>query len=147
MRQIGHVQQINLNIGKGKPRVSLESAEFIAGMGLKGDVRFGDKIQLVALPYKSRKAIDESDEPGLCFERFIETLSIDFGDYIPDVGDVLLIRAGKFLVESTGKRCFAECEILKNGYKCELSRDVFHLAIQQSSRVACGDSVFLQGED
>lgn len=141
------MQGINLSVGKGTPRVSQESGEFVAGKGLKGDARFGDKVQLVALPYKTRIAIDKSVEPGLCFERFIETLSIDFDEYIPEVGDVLMIGSGKFLVESTGKRCFEECEILKKGYRCELSRDVIRLSIQQSTQIACGDPVYLQGGD
>ena len=141
---IGRVKNINLSVSKGKPRVKIDRGEFVMGKGLKGDRYFGSKIEVVMLPYTSRLEVDNSKEDGLCFERFLETLSVDFNDYKAKIGDVLVIGEAEFKVVSLGKRCFPECKILQNGKTCALAKETVYLDIIKSGSISLNDEVLLK---
>ena len=141
---IGIVKNINLSVTRGKPRVKIDQGEFIKGEGLKGDSYFGSKVEVVMLPYVNRLEIENSEENGLCFERFLETLSIDFNDFKPRMGDVLTIGTAEFQVASLGKRCFPECEIVQKKKTCALSRGTVYLDVIKSGIVSIGDKGVLK---
>ncbi len=141
---IGIVKNINLSVTRGQPRVKIDQGEFIESKGLKGDSYFGSKVEVVMLPYVNRLEIENSEEDGLCFERFLETLSIDFKDHNSRIGDVFAIGTAEFRVVSLGKRCFPECKILQKGKTCALSRAAVYLDVIKSGIVSIGDAVILK---
>ncbi|MEA3422202.1 MAG: hypothetical protein U9Q80_00070 [Bacillota bacterium] len=141
---IGIVKKINLSVTRGRPRVKIDQGEFIKNEGLKGDSYFGSKVEVVMLPYANRIEVDNSKENGLCFERFLETLSIDFNDFTPKIGDVLTIGTAEFKVASLGKRCFPECEIVQKRKTCALSRGTVYLDVIKSGVVSIGNRVILK---
>ena len=143
---IGYVEAIHINIEKGKPRKSILSGKFIAGKGLKGDAYYGSKVQLVMLPLKVRQAIERSLEDGLCFSRFVETLTISFKEYEPKVNDIMIIGKVKMKIVSLGKRCFPECKIIANGNKCALAYGAVYLEILESGTIEVNDTVYLVKE-
>lgn len=140
---IGKVKQINKSMEKGKPRIAIDSGEFTIGKGLIGDSYYGSKIEVILLPYDCREKINNSLENGLCFNRFIETISIDFNDYVLGIGEILKIGTAKFKVVSKGKRCFPECELLKPKKICCLAKETIYLDVIQNGEIKVNDKVYV----
>ncbi|MBN2259116.1 MAG: hypothetical protein JW702_01075 [Clostridiales bacterium] len=139
----GRVVGILLSVNKGQPRVNIESGEFVKGKGLKGDSYFESKVEVVMLPYASRQEIKQSHEDGLCFKRFVETLSLEMNGTILLKGDIVFIGSAKFQVVSSGKRCFPECSIVQKGRVCALATGTVYLDVIQTGRVSVGDEVMV----
>ena len=144
---IGKIEAIHISISKGEPRKSIQSAQIDAGKGLLGDSHYGSKAQLIVMSKAARDEINQSDEPGLCFERFLETITIDFIAYEPIVGDMLSIGEVDLRIITVGKRCFPECEILKRGHRCVLTTAALSLEILTSGEISVGDEVILHGRN
>lgn len=147
MRRIGTVKRIHIKHEKGQPREGIQEGRFVTGHGLEGDLYSSGKVQVVALSWAARQETDRSEEPGLCFERFVETLTLDWEDYQPSPGHHFQIGEAEFEVETIGKRCFPECRILEQGRRCALAFEAVHLGIVRTGTIAIGDVIWLRGDD
>lgn len=97
---------------------------------------------MVALPGATRDAIDRSGEPGLCFERFRETVTMAFTEYTPAIGDRLKVGEAVFEIVKVGKRCFPECELIRGGTRCALATDAFHCDVVEGGILRVGDPIW-----
>lgn len=120
MKHYPKLLSIKLSQKKGKERVSVEEGQLKSGHGLIGDsyAKPGDREVCLMSIETRNKLINYQD--GLCIQRFVETLLIDLSPDVMAVGDQLIICDVIIEVTRKGKRCFPECQLIKNGQTCPL---------------------------
>jgi len=147
---VGKLLEINICRAKGVPRESIGSAIFKADFGLVGDAYSGrgDK-QVTILSQNDRIQLDKSFKNGLCVKRFKETLLIDYYDGYKEIiedslkkGDIHL-KIGDVVIEITkvGKRCFEDCELVKEGVKCPLATGAMFGRILEGGSLSINNSI------
>ncbi len=146
-RVMGRVQRILQTREKGKPRIALDQGEFIEGRGLAGDRLFDLKPEIPVLAVDQRRRLDEAEDEGLCFRRFVETLSVSLEGGLPKAGERLKIGQALFEVSTRRKSCFSECLLVKEKKDCPLREGVVYLKVIASGRVAVGSDIIHLGEE
>ena len=110
-----------------------------------GDIHSGPgKAQVILFSRKGRELLQRSEEEGLCFRRFRETLTTEGIDLFKlPLGTRLKI--GETLQEITrvGKRCFPECVLVKMKQPCALSREVVMTSVIQGGKIEVGNPVIV----
>jgi len=111
---------IKVSLEKGKDRIKVKEGVLIKDFGLRGDAyaKPGDReVCMMSIHTTSKLPLYKE---GLCVKRFVESLLIDLKPDQIKVGDVIEIGQSKILVTKKGKRCFPECEFIKNKKTCPL---------------------------
>lgn len=68
--------------------------------------------------------INKENPKGLCLERFHADIVVEGLDGM-NIGDVVEVGDKKYEIAKLGKKCFAECELLRElGTKCPLATGV-----------------------
>ena len=136
----GTVREIRISREKGKPREEIAEGYFEAGRGLRGDSHSGPgDRQVVILGIEGRRRMEKSPREGLCFRKFRETVStagIDLFRLPPGTR----LRAGESVweISRTGKDCYPECALVRDGMPCALSREVVFARVAVSGTVRKG---------
>jgi len=144
-KTIGTVLRILQSTEKGGPRKSLEQGDFVAGKGLLGDRLFDKKPEIPVLSIEDRRRLDAAVEQGLCYRRFVETLTVGFTREPPRPLDRLQVGEAVFEVSGRKKRCFPECVLIREKKECPLREGVVYLKVVQSGRVLVGQSILKPG--
>jgi len=141
---MGEVTKIYLSRVKKEPRVEVKEGMFLEDFGLEGDAYsgIGATKQVTVFFDEGRKSLSEEPFPGLCFQRFLETLQIS-GIKADDLKLDTELQVGKavFIVSKPRKKCYPECKIIQDGRSCALSRDVRFCRVLQTGTIRKGDSV------
>ena len=127
---------------KGGPGESLQQAEFITGIGMKGNFHQGGDKQLCLLTAEIREWMHSQKQKGLCFARFKENVLIEGvpgGILLP--GTRLYIEGVVLQVSESRKRCHAECRHYKQGMRCRLSESAVFAAVERGGLIGVGDLV------
>lgn len=142
---IGEVTAIYIKHIKEEPNRFIEEGFFEKDMGLVGDIHSSKGSKEVSI--FTAGGWDEillSYTEGLCINRFHENIRIkNLELYRLKVGHNIKIGESVQEVTQIGKRCFPECEIVKKGKTCPLSKQVIFTRVLESGRVRIGDEIFL----
>ena len=144
----GRLSKIYICKEKGKPRELAGIAILEKDFGLIGDCYSGSgdsNKQLVILLSKDRKDIEENySNIGICTRRFKENLLID-DISLEEIKIGTKVRIGESTVEikSLGKRCFAECDLVKEQSICPLKEGAIFAKVIQSGKIQVNDSVIV----
>lgn len=114
------ILRIKISYEKKTDRQLISHGNLIEGYGLEGDAYSNPGDRETCL--MSKETIDKLDfyKNGLCVKRFVETLCIDTNSNLISVGDILDFGDAQIEVTKKGKRCFPECELIKNNMRCPL---------------------------
>lgn len=141
----GKLLKIYISKEKGK-RESVKSAKLDTNLGLVDDYysATGDRNrQLTILLSEDRSEIEQNyKDKGICSKRFHENLLIDrLG--LGDLNIGANIGIGESIIEITliGKRCFAECELVKAQNICPLKKGVIFAKVIKSGQIKEEDIV------
>lgn len=143
---VGSLYKIYICRKKGEPRESVKIAKLEKDLGLVGDCHSGtgnSNKQLTILLAKDRKEIEENyKDKGICSKRFHETILIE-GLKLKDLNIGSNIKIGKSTIEVTliGKRCFAECELVKEQNICPLRKGAIFAKVIESGEIKEEDTV------
>lgn len=142
---IGEVTAIYIQHKKEESNKLIEEGFIEKGKGLKGDIHSNNGSRQVCI--FTAEGWDEillSYTEGLCINRFHENIRIkNLELYRLKVGHNIKIGESVQEVTQIGKRCFPECEIVKKGKTCPLSKQVIFTRVLESGRVRIGDEIFL----
>lgn len=117
----------------------MERAELRAHWGIVGDAYAGPgPRQVVLYNVRSRAALEQATEPGLCYPRFRENLLLDGLDHgsFPQgarvrIADVVLE------VSEARKRCWPECALPRS--HCVIREHVAFCVVVTGGAVGVGD--------
>lgn len=111
---------IKVSIEKGKDRIEVKEGVLIKDFGLRGDAyaKPGDREVCMMSIHTTSKL--PSYKEGLCVKRFVETLLIDIDSNQINVGDLIEIGESQIQITKKGKRCFPECNLVKQKKSCPL---------------------------
>ncbi|AFS79887.1 MOSC domain-containing protein [Gottschalkia acidurici 9a] len=143
---LGRLSRIYICEEKGKPRELVEIAFLKEDFGMVGDCHSGtgnSNKQLVILLSKDRRDIEESySNRGICTKRFKENILLD-DISLEDLKIGMKVKIGESIVEikSLGKRCFAECDLVKAQSICPLKEGAIFAKVIQSGKIKVNDSV------
>ncbi len=142
---VGSVESIYFAPTRGEPRTPASSVRVLPDWGIEGDAYGGPGDRQVLLFWaQSRSTLDTGGEPGLCYPRFRENLTIaglDPGTLSP--GDRLSVGTSLLRVTSVNKRCYPECELPRD--RCEIRGHLAFCAVESAGEVTRGDHVLLLG--
>ncbi|MBZ2174729.1 MOSC domain-containing protein [Schnuerera sp. xch1] len=142
---IGEVVGIYFQDKKGGPNRLIEQGYFKKDKGLVCDIHFGHSRRQVSLfTVEGKKEIQSLDTKGLCTERFHENIRVKDLD-LDKLKVGVMIKIGETIHEVTeiGKRCFPECEIIKRGNTCSLSKQVFFTRVIKDGQVNIHDKILV----
>ena len=142
----GKLSKIYICRKKGGIEEVVSQANLDKEHGLLGDYKSesGDKDrQLSILLSKDRHNIDKNyKDIGLCTRRFQENLLIEGFDLSElSLYTKLKIGESKIEIRSMGKRCYSECELVKNKKICPLKNRSLFARIIESGTIKLGDKV------
>ncbi|MFH1038120.1 MAG: MOSC domain-containing protein [PVC group bacterium] len=143
MKKSGKVTQIRIGREKGSPRESLREGFFKVNFGLAGDTRSGPgEKQVTLFGVKGRKKLKASPEEGLCFQRFVETITTEGIDlYQFPTGTRLEIGESIQEISRAGKKCYPECVLIRNKKPCIMPEEVVFTRVIEGGTVRVGDAV------
>lgn len=138
--------KIYVNREKDAAIESVAQADLDRDDGLVGDYKSksGDKDRQLAILLESdRKSIDENySDKGLCTRRFRENILIKGFDLKQLVSHTKLrIGESKIKITSVGKRCFDECELIKDEKYCPLKNGTLFGKVIENGTIRVGDIV------
>ncbi len=139
---MGILKEICISEKRGTAKHPVESAELIAGHGIKGDAHAGiwhRQVSLLAL----EKIEDFRDKGGnVSFGDFGENLVIEGFDLrgLP-VGAVFKIGEAEVKMTQIGKECHSHCAIYKMVGDCIMPREGVFGEVIKSGTIQAGDSV------
>lgn len=125
---------------KGTKREEVDLASLKKDIGLVGDCYScggNSKRQLTILLSEDKKNIEENfKDKGICLKRFHENLLIE-GVSINELNIGHNIQLGNAIIEITsiGKRCFLECDLVKNENICPLKKGAIFAKVIQSGYI------------
>ena len=135
--ETGVIRALAVFTQKGQP------GRFLEGKGIEGD-RFADggPRQVSLMDAEVRAWMDVQEEKGLCFARYKENLLVE-GLARMELGEGRELSAGtaRLQVTDSGKRCFPECPLLRQGKKCRLSGGICYACVTGTGEAAVGDRV------
>lgn len=128
---------------KGQGRREISEGMFQIDHGLLGDIysQPGDR-QVNIMCQSTRDFVNNFHIHGHCFDNFVETLLIDGVDLF-DYGVGTRVKIGQAIMEISkhGKRCWPECEIIKQKEVCRLKSEPIFARVIKSGLVKVGDLV------
>lgn len=139
----GSVKEIMISREKGSPRESIRKGFFQRDFGLAGDAHSGpgDK-QVTLFGIEGRERLSESLREGLCFKRFVPTVTTEgINLYEFPVGTNLKIGDSIQEISRVGKRCYPECILVKSKTPCVMDREVVFTQVIKSGEVRVGDII------
>lgn len=140
---MGRVSAIYIKRDKDSARQEINEGEFRENHGLVGDFNSADGPRQVCLLRKEDRDLVTGDKRnGLCFDRFLETLQIE-GIPLEDLNKDSWFRIGDAILKITltGKKCWPDCEIIKNKSTCGLTKTARFMAVLESGMIRVGDEV------
>lgn len=142
----GKLSKIYICRKKGNIEEAVSQANLDKEHGLIGDYKSesSDKNrQLSILLSKDRINIDKNyKDIGLCTRRFQENLLIEGFDLSElSLYTKLKIGESKIEIRSMGKKCYKECELVKNKKICPLKDGSLFARIIESGTIKLGDKV------
>ena len=127
---------IKLRMKTEEGETEVKKLNLIENHGVEGDkkAKGGDKQLCLA----DEAALSEyrKDGVGLCVKRFmpnISTAGIDYSTLKP--GTQLKVGDALIEISSSRKKCFPECELIKNGRTCQIIRNSAFAKIIKSGSV------------
>ncbi|SDY88709.1 MOSC domain [Proteiniborus ethanoligenes] len=140
----GQVVDIWISKEKGTPRVGVREALLKENHGIVGDVNSGDNDRQVTLLTKEcREKVKKLNLKGLCTDRFHENITVENIDLCNlYTGQRICLGETVHEITQIGKKCFSECNIVKNGETCPLSREVVFTKVIKGGVVKKGDIVY-----
>jgi MOSC domain-containing protein YiiM len=139
----GSVESIHFAPARREPRTQAQSVRVLPDWGIEGDAYGGPGERQVLLFWaESRSVVDTEVEPGLCYPKFRENLTIkglDPGTLKP--GERLKVGTSMLRVTSVNKRCYPECGLPRN--QCAIRAHLAFCEVVQEGEIAQGDSVSL----
>ncbi|MFQ6090420.1 MAG: MOSC domain-containing protein [Candidatus Bipolaricaulia bacterium] len=140
----GRVLSINISDRKGVSKHPLEEAEFIVGLGIKGDIHAGTPKREVSLLDAAEVAIVER-ENGLKLQpgAFAENLTTEGLDLRPlGIGTELLLgEEVRLVISQVGKECHLGCAIREEVGDCIMPRKGVFARVVRGGRVRRGDPI------
>ncbi|MDP8213918.1 MAG: hypothetical protein RAO92_01070 [Candidatus Euphemobacter frigidus] len=139
----GKVKEIIITRGRGSPRESIRKGFFLRDFGLAGDVHSGpgDK-QVTFFGIKGREKLSESPREGLCFRRFVPTVTTEgINLYEFPAGTSLKIGDSIQEISRMRKRCYPECVLIKSKTPCVMTREVVFTRVIESGMVQVGNTI------
>lgn len=122
------IEEICIKTDKG--RMTLEECKLIKGFGIEGDIKGGTHLKEVVL-YINHENNPETE--GLCHKRFKANIVISKEkDESFKVNDVIEFGEGKIQINKIGKRCYEECNLIKENKKCFLKDNVLFGSVIKS---------------
>jgi transcriptional regulator with PAS, ATPase and Fis domain len=145
---IGKVVAIYIQDKKKGPRQLIEEGFFKKDLGLVGDIHSkGGNRQVSIFTEEGRNNIISSDIKGLCTERFHENITVKNLNLDKiKLGSRIIIGNTIQEVTEIGKNCFSQCNIIKEGKTCPLSREVIFTKIIKEGSIKIGDIVEIERE-
>lgn len=130
------ILDISIKDKEGK-LIRLEEAQLIKDHGILGDRKAGpgDK-QLSILSLKTREAIDQLKDQGLCIPRFYANLTLEGLDPSTlKLGQELRLGRSLLKISQLGKECFPECSLVKEGKECDLAREAIFARVIKGGKI------------
>ena len=143
VKKLGSVKEIMISRGKGIPREPLREGFFQRDFGLAGDAHSGpgDK-QVTLFGIEGRERLSESPREGLCFRRFVPTVTTEgINLYEFPAGTSLKIGDSIQEISRVGKRCYPECVLVKSKTPCVMGREVVFTRVIKAGEVQVGDTI------
>ncbi len=141
----GAVSALTAYPAKGASGQSLQRARLLAGLGMEGDFHAdGGPRQLSIFTRQGREwlqAREAAGQPGLCFARFKENITLDGVDLALQPGDVLSLGECRLQVSGFSKHCHAECPLFSNGQSCVLAGQSLFATVLRGGVAQVGDAV------
>lgn len=116
------IAKLRIKTENGEEEVS--SLSLIANLGISGDKKANGGDRQLCLADEKTLSEYRSDNVGLCVKRFmpnITTSNLNYADIKP--GTVLKIDDAVIEISSYEKKCFPECELVKQGKICQIRKN------------------------
>lgn len=139
----GRVIAINISVGKGTPKDTIESGRFIADFGLEGDAHAGKwHRQVSLLANESVDKMRQQGVEGLCTGRFAENITTEGLDlWHLKVGTRLRIGETLQEISQIGKECHTGCAIKQMVGDCVMPREGIFTRVIEGGLVKTGDLI------
>lgn len=135
----------NICITKNKEFLCLKNCNTIEGFGLENDDKGGKALREVAL-YLIPRENTPFLKDGLCTNKFKANLYISGykGEELK-IGSKLKIGSTLLTINSIGKKCYADCNLVKENLSCPLKHNVLFCSVSKAGSLALKDeiSIFL----
>ncbi|MGL5414924.1 MAG: hypothetical protein ACRDAU_04595 [Clostridium sp.] len=122
------IEEICIKTDEG--RVQLEECMLIKGFGIEGDRKGGTPLKEVVLYINDK---NNSEIKGLCHKKFKANIVIrkDNNESFK-VDDVIRFGEARIQINKIGKRCYEECNLVKENKKCYLKDNVLFGSVIES---------------
>ena len=139
----GIIKEIMIRREKGTPRESITEGFLEKDFGLRGDIYGGPGgKQVVLFGIEGRDRLAESPEAGLCFKRFVPTLTTEGIDLFQlPIGNRLKIGDSILEISRVGKKCYSECVLIKAGTPCVMPEEVVFARVIEPGKIRVGEEV------
>jgi PAS domain S-box-containing protein len=145
---IGEVSAIYLQDNKESPKRLIKEGYFEKDLGLVGDIHSkGGKRQVSMFTEEGREKILLSNIKGLCTGRFHENIRVkNLNMDMLKLGSKIIIGETIQEISEIGKSCFPECNLVKEGKICPLSKEVIFTKVIKEGNIKIGDFVKIEDE-
>ena len=142
----GEVVASYLQDNKENPNQLIKEGYFEKDLGLVGDIHSkGEKRQVSIFTEEGREKILSSDLKGLCTERFHENIRVkNLNMDMLKLGSEIVIGETIQEISEIGKSCFPECNLIKEGKTCPLSKEVVFTRVIKEGNIKIGDFVKIE---
>lgn len=143
-KAIGEIVGIYIQYKKGEDRQAVEEGYFEENKGLRGDIYYGKSKdrQVSIFTIEGWNEIRSKDEEGLCIKRYHENIRVKKLDFNKlNIGSIIGIGKSIHEITEIGKKCFPECNIVKKGDTCPLSKKALFAKVLESGQVKIGDEM------
>ncbi|MBR6479185.1 MAG: hypothetical protein IKT04_01625 [Clostridia bacterium] len=132
----------SLRLKTGSEEQKKTSLDLEKGKGVKGDVKAqGGDRQLCLADERSYNEYKEAGK-GLCVDRFMPNITTSGLNYsLLRRGDKFSINGIVIEITDTEKKCFPECEFVRNGETCLIKKNCAFAKILESGTVETGDEI------
>ena len=135
-----NVKTLRLKTDNGEE--TFKSFELIADHGVKGDKKAKGGDRQLCLSDERCLLNYREENIGLCVNRFMPNITTSGLDYSSlKEGDKFKINEVEIEISSTLKKCFPECEHVKNGRVCQIKRACAFAKIIKGGFVSAGDEI------
>lgn len=136
-----HMAISAITISKNKKRLSLNHCKVIESIGIEGDEKGGKPFREISI-YLIPKDESIDLKNGLCFKKFKANLDISgYEGQKIKVNTLLKIGSSLLKVNSVGKSCYEDCDLVKNKCQCSLKTNVLFSSIIEEGTISINDSV------
>ena len=134
---------VALTIKKGSERTQVDSIQVSPSEGIIGDDNARDKEKWVSiLDMNSRRFIEENKGKGLCYGRFVESITVSEPTNL-DTGKILKSDEVQMLVSDRRKKCFKECNLNRDSEPCPLRDNARYLDVRSGGTLKKGATILI----